>query len=117
MNNIETFINSFPSNEIFNDEQDILINKDIKAVNFNKFIHSDETDLKNNWEVMPIATLWPNTDSSIFIGIHDDVLISYSIDTCKTYMTTATLNDLKELISSHTSNQLIFNILFENSKS
>ena len=98
MSNIEEFIHSFPSNEIFNDEQDILINEDIKTVNFNEFIHSDKIVLKNNWEIIPVCTLWPDTDSSIFIGIHDDALIAYVIDTCKTYISTASLNDLKELI-------------------
>lgn len=102
---------------MISDEQDIAMNDDYKTINFNEFIHNDEDNLKNDWKIIPICTLWPDTDSTVFIGIHDNTLIAYSIDTCQIYTSTASLNDLKELISSNTDNQTIFNTLFKKRKS
>ena len=114
---IRDFINNFEDKNVCDDdfEQNIAICDKVEKVNFHTFAHitnDSQTDVKQ-CSIYPLATLWPDTDGSIFIGENENGrLVSYDIDsgTFKTSICDAV--DLMILINDKVDNRTIYDILF-----
>lgn len=108
----------------FSDEQDIELNDPNYAgrtLSLREFVHSPYGIVSPSGSLSCetyhyICSLFPDSDSTIFIGIsaRNGKLVSYSIDNCKMSVYKLNLDDFKEFITSDLSTHDILHELAEN---
>ena len=115
---VQAFFDSVPNETIFNDEQDIEFATNRKPLTLKEFMHAEfdpeRVQLPNEITVPihHIATLYPATDSTLHVGVQNEQLVAFSIDTWIFYVSEGKPQELATAINDGMGNMEIFKLFF-----